>query len=639
MLVNRANENPVLKPSSIHPWDAEAAFNGCPVMRNGKIYLVYRALSLPHYHTFAGDRLKVSSIGVADSKDGVVFHNRKRLVYPDQEWDRFSCEDPRVTEFEGKYYIFYTAISTYPFSAQGIRVGVAVSSDLESIEEKHLVTPFNAKAMALFPKRIDGKIWAVLTVNTDLPESKICLASFDKVEDMWDESYWQKWYQNRDDYSLVLARKSEDRIEVGSTPVETKDGWLMFYSYIDNYFSSDPLFTIESVLLDLNNPMLIIARSKSALLTSQEYYERIGLVPNIVFPSGAIIVKELIYLYYGAADTVCCLATINTANLLEKLESKKVPVKFSRFEENPIISPIAEHSWESKATLNPGAIFIGDKVHFIYRAMSEDNTSVFGYANSKDGIHIDYRSPDPVYVPRDLSEQKEIPWGNSGCEDPRLTVFEDKVYMLYTSFNGKNPPRISISSITIDDFVTQKWNWIKSVLISSPNIDDKDACLFPEKIHNKYFIIHRYGDDIDTDFVPDLDFDKNSWVDEYRWISPRKGMWDSKKIGVAAPPIKTSEGWILFYHGVSDSDNHYRVGAVLLDITDPLKILARSEEPLLEPTEKYEVNGQVSNVVFPCGAVLIGDDIYIYYGGGDSVIGGAKISASKLTDYLGKCLC
>ncbi|MGD0577048.1 MAG: hypothetical protein ABSA74_03175, partial [Candidatus Staskawiczbacteria bacterium] len=182
-----------------------------------------------------------------------------------------------------------------------------------------------------------------------------------------------------------------------------------------------------------------------------------------------------------------------------------------------------------------------------------------------------------------------------------------------------------------NDFLKQKWNFSKSVLISPPGIDDKDACIFPEKINGKYFVIHRIGEDINSAFCDTLDFDGKNWLEGYRWIYPRKGMWDSKRIGIAAPPIKTKAGWVLLYHGISDEDNFYRVGAILLDLKDPTKILSRSDEPIFEPEEIYEKEGIVSNVVFPCGAILQQNKIFIYYGGADKVIGVATI---KLNDLL-----
>lgn len=639
MLVERSDKNPILKPKRIHSWEAEAVFNGCPVKKGEETHLVYRAISLSHYHALAQTKFMVSDIGIAESKDGIDFRNRKRFIIPEYPWERFGCEDPRVTKLGDRYFIFYTALSAYPFKAEGIKIGVAISKDLNSIEEKHLVTPFNSKGMALFPEKISGKIWSVLTVHTDLPPSKICLASFDREEDIWKESYWQEWHQNFEKYSLPLARRPEDHVEVGAPPIKTKDGWLLIYSYIKNYFSTKPLFGIEAVLLDLKNPLKIVAKTKAPLLVPEEYYEKIGLVPNVIFPSGALLENKSIRLYYGATDTTCCLATIDLEALIEKLLKSKKLVTLARAKENPIIIPTQKYPWKSKATLNPGAIYLDGTVHLIYRAMSEDNTSVLGYARSQDGVHLDYCSPEPVYVPRESFEQKREPGGNSGCEDPRLTKIGDKIYMVYTAFDGKNPPRVALTWIFTRDFVKQKWAWEKPVLISPPDIDDKDACIFPEKIKGKCFIIHRIGDDIDSAFSPTLDFDGKTWIEEYRWIFPRPGMWDSKKIGIAAPPIKTKKGWVLFYHGVSGEDGFYRVGAILLDLADPTKIIARSDEPIFEPEAPYEKEGQIANVVFPCGAVLLEDKFFLYYGGADKVVGVATIGREELFKHLEACRC
>ncbi len=634
MFVKRSDKNPILKPKRIHSWETEAVFNGCPVKKGNTIYLIYRALSLPRYHRVAKIKLMVSDISIAESKDGIEFHNRKRFIISEEPWERFGCEDPRVTKFGDKYYIFYTALSAWPPKTEGIKVGLAISKDLKTIEEKHLITPFNAKAMALFPEKIGGKMWAVLTVNTDKPPAKICLASFEKESDLWSEKHWQKWYKNFEKYSLPLQRRPQDHIEVGAPPIKTKYGWILLYSYIRNYFSGERLFTVEAVLLDLKNPLKIIGRTKAPLLTPEEYYERIGLVPNVIFPSGAILEGNAIRLYYGAADTTCCLAFIDLPILIEKLLGSRDSTKLIRAKENPIIAARKEHLWESKATFNPGALYLDRKIHIVYRAMSEDNTSVLGYATSKDGIHIDYRSPEPIYTPREPFEQKLQPQGNSGCEDPRLTKLGNKIYMLYTAFDGKNLPRVALAWIKVSDFLKQKWNWSRAVLISPPDLGDKNACVFPEKIKDKYFIIHRSGNNIDSAFSSTLNFDGKTWIGEYNWIFPRAGMWDSKKVGIAAPPIKTKEGWILFYHGVSEEDKFYRVGALLLDLKDPTKIIARSDEPLLEPEMPYEKEGQIPNVVFPCGAVLIGDTIFVYYGGGDKVVCAATVNVSQLLKVL-----
>lgn len=635
MLVERFSKNPILVPKKEHSWEAEAVFNCCPIKDGDKIYLLYRAISLPHYHTQAQTTLRVSDIGIAESKDGINFFNRRRFIVGEKDWEKFGCEDPKITKLGNKYYIFYTALGSWPPMSDTIRVGLAITDNLNNVKEKHLVTPFNAKAMALFPEKISGKIWAILTVHTDKPPAEICLAVFDKEEEIFNQEKWQKWYQNFQKYALPLRRKPQDHIEVGAPPIKTSKGWLVLYSYIRDYFTPEKVFTVEAVLLDLKNPLKIIGRTDFPLLYPEEYYEKHGMVPNVVFPSGALLDKKTVNLYYGAADTTCCLAKIDLPLLLSKITSKteKNQIQLKRAKENPIIQPMEEHPWEAKATFNPGAVYLNGKVYLVYRAMSEDNTSTFGLAISKDGIHIDERLPEPIYVPREPFEQKLVPGGNSGVEDPRLTKIGRKIYMLYTAFDGKNPPRIALTSISEKDFLSRNWNWEKPKLISPPNFDDKDSALFPEKIKGKYVVIHRSGLDIDISFHDNLDFSDN-WLEEYRWIMPRPGWWDSLKVGLAGPPIKTKFGWLVLYHGVSKEDHHYRVGAVLVDLKDLTKIIARTDYPILEPKEYYEREGIVNNVVFPCSALVINKTLFVYYGGGDRVVGVATIEFEKLLKSL-----
>lgn len=267
--------------------------------------------------------------------------------------------------------------------------------------------------------------------------------------------------------------------------------------------------------------------------------------------------------------------------------------------------------------------------------MSEDNTSVIGYATSDDGLSISYRHPEPIYAPREPFEQKANPGGNSGCEDARIIQLENKLYMFYTAFDGINPPRVALTSITVNNFLKQDWKWEKPIIISPPGVDDKNSAIFPEKFNGKYAILHRLGVDINISFHKQLTFKaKDEWLEGYRWVSPRKGSWDSRKIGISAPPIKTNKGWILLYHGVSEKDSHYRIGALLLDLKSPLKIIARTEDPLIEPLTYHERVGQVPNVVFPCGAVVIKDDIYIYYGEADQTVGVATINMKSLLKLL-----
>ncbi len=634
IFIKRSSKNPVLLPDREHFWEAEAAFNGCPVKDGKTIHFLYRAVSSYHYHTEAGIQMQNSTIGYAVTRDGVTFKNRRQLFVGTEAWEKFGCEDPRVTKLDDTFYVFYTALSAYPPRPEGIRVAVALTKDFETITERHLVTPFNAKAMALFPERINGKFVAILTVNTDLPPAKIAIATFDHQEEIWSEVYWQKWYASLDDHVVPIQRDINDHIEVGAPPLKTKYGWLFFHSYIRNYFSSDRTFGIEAAVLDLNDPRRIVGRTNSPILVPDDEYELFGKIPNIVFPSGALIDKGKVYLYYGAADTTVCLATCAVNDLLKDiLAPKRSSVVFLRSDANPILEPVPEHDWESRAVFNPATIYEGGKLHILYRAMSLDNTSTFGYASSSDGVHIDERLPGAVYVPREPFEMKSQS-GNSGCEDPRITRVGDILYVCYTAFDGKNAPRVALTSITLEDFLAKKWNWATPKLISPPGLPDKDACVFPEKVNGRYLVFHRMKDSINIMFVPDLEFKEGTWLEENEWVRPRQDAWDSRKIGIASPPLKTKAGWLLLYHGVSDRDQRYRVGALLLDLKNPTKVLSRTPYPIFEPEASYEKDGEVPNVVFPCGAAILGKQLFIYYGGGDRVVGVATVELAKLLRSL-----
>jgi predicted GH43/DUF377 family glycosyl hydrolase len=537
----------------------------------------------------------------------------------------------------GKFYIFYTALSNFPFCADCIKVGLAITTDFKKIKEKHSVTPFNAKAMSLFPDKVAGRYAVVLSVNTDLPPTRIAVAYFDREEQMWSPTYWEGWYSLLNDNIIPLQRSPRDHIEAGAPPIKTKYGWLLIYSYIQNYFSPPAVFGIEAALLDINNPQRIIARTDKPLLVPQEEYEKYGKVPNIVFPTGAIVKEGTLYIYYGAADTTCAVASCKLETLLEDmLETKIKQIRLNRFSGNPIIKPDAKLAWQSRAVFNPTALYEYGRVHLAYRAMSEDNTSVIGFASSGDGYNFEDRPTEPMYTPREAFEAKLVPGGNSGCEDPRLTKIGETIYMLYTAFNGKSEPRVALSYIKLDDFITRCWNWSRPILISPPNVPDKDAALFPKKIKGKYAILHRLGVSIWLDYVDDLQFGGNKWLKGNVIMSPKDELPDTEKLGISGPPIETREGWLLLYHCVSRKTQPmtYYVAAALLDLKDPSKVIARRKVPILEPETYYELNGQVGNVVFPCGAVVIGEDLFVYYGGGDTVIGVATMKLSELMNSL-----
>ncbi len=633
--IKKSSHNPLLSPNTNDTWEANAVFNWCPIKDGSTTHYLYRAMSSTE--SYFGSNMSISTIGYTKSKKGINFLERKQFIAPEHEWEKYGCEDPRVTKIGNKFYIFYTALSNYPFNAENIKIAVAITRDFKKIEEKHLVTPFNAKAMALFPEKIKGKYVAVLSVNTDLPPARMCFAEFDKLEDIWDQNYWEKWYKELDLHSIDPRRSDKDHVEVGAVPVKTKNGWLLIYSHIENYFKENnpfvKVFGIEALLLDLNNPQKIIGRTNGPMFAPSEIYEKFGQVPDIVFPSGAMLKKNNLEIFYGAADTVCAMASVNLDDLLENMKPNAFSTYINRYDKNPILVPREGFPWEAHGVFNPASIQIGDITHILYRAMSDDDTSYIGYASSKDGYTIDERSDGPVYVPRKSFEMKTHP-GNSGCEDPRLTLINDIIYMCYTAYDGTNPPRVAVTAISLSDFKNKNWNWTNPMLISPNNKDDKDACIFPEKINGKYLMLHRINNDICADFFDSLDIIKGPLEIATPILLPRKGMWDSEKVGITAPPIKTKKGWLLLYHGVSSNHHTYRVGLALLDLKNPLDVIARASQPIMQPETAYEKNGVMPNVVFPCGTAVRKDTLFIYYGGADSVVGVATIKIKKLLDSL-----
>ena len=635
-VIKRAEDNPILVPMRDHHWEASATFNMSLVKHGRHIHGLYRAIS-------SKDSLRtpdqISTIGIAKSLDGLHFTDRRQLIEPLEEWEKFGCEDPRVTFFEGHYYIFYTALSIYPFAPEGIRAAVAISDDLKKIKEKHCVTTFNSKAMTLFPERINGKVTVLFSAHTDGAVAKMVVAQADDISEFWSPKFWESWYTKMNEHEIEKLRRNDyDHVEVGATPIKTKYGWLLIYSHIQNFFPGGergPLFGIEALLLDLDDPRKVVGRTKGPMMVPEEPYELSGHVSNVIFPSGALLDGDILTIYYSASDTTVCSARVNFNNLVSSISTEtEKNFRFKRLANNPIIMPNPNNSWESKATFNPAAIDFEGKVHILYRALSNDNTSTIGYAVSQDGEKITERLAEPIYIPRKDFETKKMEGANSGCEDPRLTKIGSDLYMCYTAFDGIGPPRVAVTSIGEKDFLSHRWKWKKPELITPKGVDDKDACIFPEKVEGKYLVLHRIGTDICGDFLKTLNFKKEKVNKCIRIFGPRPGMWDSAKVGITAPPIKTKNGWLLLYHAVSKNHYTYRIGAVLLDPKDPTIILSRSTDPLFSPEELFEKEGIVNKVVFPCGMIVRNGLLYIYYGGADKVVGVASMELDILTSAL-----
>lgn len=300
---------------------------------------------------------------------------------------------------------------------------------------------------------------------------------------------------------------------------------------------------------------------------------------------------------------------------IEKI-GESIFMQLKRFEGNPILVPRKENRWESDSIFNAGAVYSKGSVHLLYRAMGPENVSTLGYASSRDGFHIDARPNTPAFAPEAGNKFETF-----GCEDPRITQIGDQFYILYTAYS-RIGTRVSLAS-------TKDFKTYRRYGVVLPDVDDKDAALFPEKIRGKYVMVHRIEPDMWVAYSDNL----TKWEGHKVVMRIRKGEWDGWKIGAGAQPIKTKKGWLMFYHGV-DENKVYRLGVALLDLNDPLVVLARCDKPILEPEKDYELQGRVPNVVFTCGAVEKDGLFYVYYGGADKVIGVATIGKDTVLESL-----
>lgn len=436
----------------------------------------------------------------------------------------------------------------------------------------------------------------------------------------------------------VLAKREDlfDSSDLEAAFVLKVDkGILVLY-----YSKRDNIYSMGVALFDASDPGKLLWRSTEPVWTSPEEFK------GKIYPIGTILHEGKIISYWQTEEEGIYGAVVALFKTSDGHKSKDISLGLKRAVHNPIIEPNAKNHWEAFNTFNPAAIYDDGKVHILYRAQGYDYVSAIGYATSSDGVHIDERLDKPVFSPFSYDFEKKEPnqisynyvsgGGYGGFEDPRITKIDERYYLTYVAFDGYNPPGIALTSISVDNFLNRRWLWEKPVLISPPGVVDKSAVIFPEKINGKYVVMHRIYPDILIDFVDSLDFDGKTWLKGQYKISPRPNFWDSRKIGAGAPPLRTKHGWLLIYQSVGEQDSgRYKVGAMLLDLQDPTKVLHRSKSPILEPVAKYENEGFKAGVVYPCGAVIIKDTLYVYYGGADSYV---CVATANLEHFLSELM-
>ena len=304
---------------------------------------------------------------------------------------------------------------------------------------------------------------------------------------------------------------------------------------------------------------------------------------------------------------------------------------FRRYEANPILT-CRDWPYPVNSVFNPGATMVNGRYILLVRVEDRRGFSHLCAARSSNGLTDWEIDPRPTLAP----QPERYPEETWGIEDPRVTWIEDLgIWVVAYTASSEVGPLVSLA--TTKDFV----NFDRLGSVTPP--EDKDAALFPVKFKGRYAMIHRpvpatrdVGRHIWVSFSPDL----KHWGDHQVVLPARRGgWWDANKIGLSPPPLETSEGWLILYHGVKETvdGSIYRLGLALLDKEDPSRVLRRSDQWIFGPEEPYERSGDVGNVVFACGWILQGDELRLYYGGADSSVAVAMARLSDVVDFLKQC--
>jgi len=320
-------------------------------------------------------------------------------------------------------------------------------------------------------------------------------------------------------------------------------------------------------------------------------------------------------------------------------------MRLERFEGNPIIEPRGD-DWESLATTNCGAVLKDGEIHILYRAIGEytNYISNVGHAVFDTKLNLIRRDDQPCLSP-------DFSFWEKSVEDIRITPLDGKYYITYVVTITPSPPagvrkRLGMPKIPqagtrvavaeTDDFV----NFKRLGFITPYGTNQRDTVIFPERVNGKIAVLHRpaewIGDSYGTK-LPGIWFARlDRWeggLSGHKLVMKSEYDWETYKIGSGPPPIKTDKGWLLIYHGVQACCT-YSAGAALLDLDKPWEVIARTEIPILKPEMEYECVGDMPNVVFPQGMVVVGDELIVFYGGADKVVAVSKIHLNKFIESL-----
>ena len=336
-----------------------------------------------------------------------------------------------------------------------------------------------------------------------------------------------------------------------------------------------------------------------------------------------------------------------------------------KFKKEGVLLYKSDLEFENEGVLNPGVIREGNDIHLFYRAVHSGNYSSIGYCRLDGPLSVKERYDQPLIIP-------EFEYESHGVEDPRIVKIDDLYYLTYTAYDGVKAQGalatsedlkhfekhgVIVPQITYSHFLSlaesvgklnekyyhnQTFYLKLGVPPETIGLWDKNVIFFPRRIQGKLTFLHRIRPGIQIVSINNLtELTAEFWdhyirhMDEYIVMDPVYPCGNCY-IGSGCPPIETAKGWLLIYHGaeITPLKTVYSASAALLDLNDPSKVIGRLPNALIEPELKYELVGEVNNVVFPTGTALFDDTLYIYYGAADECIAVASISISELLNEL-----
>jgi predicted GH43/DUF377 family glycosyl hydrolase len=328
VLLQRYEKNPILIPNEANWWESKAVFNCAILHYENKFHMLYRAIG--EYERY------ISRIGYASSSDGYSFARSNDIALePTKDYEKYGIEDPRMVEIDNQVYITYVILSAYVTDGAIVEASTALATTTDFLKYTRLrvITSkgSNNKDVVLFPEKMSQQQSSVLSSsslsnNADgtgkyffLHRPSSWIGSTYGVDK---PSIWLgegNALTNFEKHTLLLKPEEdweELKVGAGPPPIKTRAGWLIIYHGV----SREKVYSAGAALLDLHDPSKIIGRTKTPILEPKEPYEKLGDVNNVVFPTGACVVdNDKLFVYYGAADKVCCLATADLNYLLDRI--------------------------------------------------------------------------------------------------------------------------------------------------------------------------------------------------------------------------------------------------------------------------------------------------------------------------------